>query len=502
MSARRGSSAARDEAPLLLAPSPATDLPATTTLRVVAGGGPVVGPGASRSGPSSSGPSPSEAPLPTSRADRPPVILVIDDNRQNLRLLRDLLVAEGYSLRAAPTPELGLAAARSVQPDIILMDVLMPRMDGFEACRRLKADPATSSIPVIFMTALTETGDKLRAFEAGGVDFVTKPFAFPELMARLATQIRLSRLQGELQRANDQLERRVATRTQELHRTNEALSRFVPDAFLRALGRDILTARVGDSVHGEYTVMFADIREHTRRTEALGAAATHAILCAFFARVGPIVNEHGGYVCQFLGDGMMACFPSAEGAMRAAMAQHQAVDRLHEEVPELGGEPLAMGVGLSTGPLTLGMIGDAARLNPSFVGDTVNVASRMEGLSKTYGVRVAMSGSTARAAAGAGLDVRFVDQVRVAGKVGVTEVYDLVDAAPPALRWARVATLPDHAAGCRAVEDGRFGDAVKAFTDVLQGLPGDKVASIWLKRATRCLLRGAATTRVAEPAKR
>ena len=139
-------------------------------------------------------------------------ILIIDDNPDNLRVLEGILAADGYEVRPAVSGEIALKAVAARSPDLILLDIMMPGMDGFDVCRRLKADPSTAAIPVLFISALGETGDKLRAFDAGGLDYITKPFAEREVLARVRTHLRLAAAQRELLQANRDLNREFESR--------------------------------------------------------------------------------------------------------------------------------------------------------------------------------------------------------------------------------------------------------------------------------------------------
>lgn len=145
-----------------------------------------------------------------------PLILLVDDTPANLHLLIGELGQAHYRVLVAESGESALERVRYVQPDIILLDVLMPGLDGFETCRLLKANPATSQIPVLFLSALDETVDKVRGFAVGGVDYITKPLQVIEVLARLRTHVTLRNLQQALQRQNESLEERVAERTAQL----------------------------------------------------------------------------------------------------------------------------------------------------------------------------------------------------------------------------------------------------------------------------------------------
>jgi two-component system sensor histidine kinase/response regulator len=150
-------------------------------------------------------------------------ILLVDDQPDNLWLLEQMLGREGYDVRSFPCGQLAIAAARQDPPDLILLDIHMPEMDGYQVCSRLKADDQLNKTPVIFLSALNETGDKMKAFHSGGVDYITKPFQFDEVRARVETHCRLHRLQCELRTHNGRLEELVTVRTRELAEANSRL---------------------------------------------------------------------------------------------------------------------------------------------------------------------------------------------------------------------------------------------------------------------------------------
>jgi len=137
-------------------------------------------------------------------------ILIVDDTPASLRLLARMLAGQGYQVRPAPDGALALAAAQAEPPDLILLDIRMPEMDGYEVCARLKADSVTRDVPVIFISALDEIHDKVRAFASGGVDYVTKPFQLEEVLARVQAHLALRRLQRQLQEANQRMEQELA----------------------------------------------------------------------------------------------------------------------------------------------------------------------------------------------------------------------------------------------------------------------------------------------------
>jgi putative two-component system response regulator len=159
------------------------------------------------------------------RLEAKPKVLVVDDTVANLKLLQEMLRGANYDPRPCPNGAMALRAAKGDIPDIILLDINMPDMDGFEVCRRLKADEALADIPVIFISALNETSDKLEAFRNGGVDYITKPFNFEEVQARIEAHVTLRRFRQELHMHNTRLSELVEARTQEVLSAKEEVSK-------------------------------------------------------------------------------------------------------------------------------------------------------------------------------------------------------------------------------------------------------------------------------------
>jgi len=188
-------------------------------------------------------------------------ILIVDDTVHIQYLLSQMLVGEGYKVRAVANGAQALAAVQATPPDLILLDIMMPEMDGYEVCRHLKADAQTRDIPIVFISALEETEEKVKAFAIGGVDYVTKPFQPKEVLARVATHLSLRALQKQLQAASHEL----ATQLEELQARNEEL-----DTFARAVARDLkapLTSIIGfadmlEKIHA--TLSDEELRESLR----------------------------------------------------------------------------------------------------------------------------------------------------------------------------------------------------------------------------------------------
>lgn len=416
-------------------------------------------------------------------------VLVIDDTPDTLRLISGVL-QPFYDVRVATGGERGIQLAAEHDPDLILLDVMMPSIDGYETLRQLRGRDDTRHIPVVFLTAQSSEDDERRGLELGAADYITKPINPPILVARVRTRIELRRATDLLRDQNRLLESLVDERTRALQDTNEALARFVPNEFLAEIGREnIAEVRLGDHVHSEMTVMFCDIRGYTTLAEQMTPREAFEFVNEHLGGVGPVIREHHGLVAQFYGDGMMAIFPRAPSdAINAAIAMQHEVDRLNARRSREGRPVVAIGIGLNAGPLTIGVIGDGSRTDTTAIGDTVNAAARVEQLTKTYGVRILASASVVR-----GLEqeyqLRFLDRVSLRGRVESVGIYDVFDADSDELADAKRASQPDLSCGQEHQTAGRYASAIQCFGAVLHRMPGDRTTQIYLERAATMLLQ-------------
>jgi class 3 adenylate cyclase len=285
--------------------------------------------------------------------------------------------------------------------------------------------------------------------------------------------------------ANEERDRAQRRTIEEMSSLNVAYARFVPRAFLDLLGKDdVRDVYLGDGVEREMTVLFSDVRSFTTISEALSPGATFGFINGLLSRTGPIVREHGGIVDKYLGDAIMALFPgSTDEALRAAIALQHAV-AAHNLERDGSGAPVVVGVGLHRGSLMLGTIGESERMDGTVIADAVNVASRIEGLTKYFGAAIMVSESV-RAA----LDdpenyaMRYLGRVAVKGKRHGIGVYEVLDGDPPQRRAAKVAQAGDFDAAVRAFVNGAFEQAATAFEALLACNPSDGAARYLQGRA-------------------
>lgn len=425
------------------------------------------------------------------------LILIVDDTLPNLRVLSDMLTDSGYKVRGAPNGMIALNAARTTPPDLILLDINMPEMNGYEVCRALKAEEITRPIPVVFLSALDESLDKVEAFRAGGVDYITKPFQIDEVLIRVENHLAVRHLQKdlesankELQNINEDLEERIEIRAAELVRLQNAQERFVPREFLSFLNKtSILDVEKGDQVQREMTIMFSDIRDFTPLSESMTPEENFAFLNGYLGRISPIIRQHRGFVDKFIGDEIMALFAhSPEDALQAAIAMREKLADYNLHRQRNNYMPIDIGTSLHTGNLMLGMIGEEERLEGTVISDAVNLASRLEGMTKIYGASIVISKQAL-----AGLEnpskynFRFLDKVQVKGKTQLVDVYDVFDGDPEEIKAVKQSTKGDYEAAVSAYYDKQFADAREKFAKILQQNPADKVVHLYLRRAENAL---------------
>jgi adenylate cyclase len=316
-----------------------------------------------------------------------PLVLAVDDLPTNIRLLDAVLSPRGYRVISAGSGPEALQRVKDQRPDLVLLDIVMPEMDGYEVCRRLREDPATAFLPVVMITASGDQ-EKLRAIEAGADDFVTKPFDQAELLARVGSLVRIKRyhdtIEGqaaELAEWSRTLEQRVQQQVEELERMGRLrrfLSPQLADLVVSSGDESFL-----DSHRREITVVFCDLRGFTAFAETSEPEEVMGVLGDYYAALGDLVSRFEGTLERFTGDGLMAFFndplPCEDAPLRAvrmAVTMRSRIQGLARDWARYGYE-LALGVGLTQGYATLGRVGFEARLDYTAVGSVTNLAARL-----------------------------------------------------------------------------------------------------------------------------
>ena len=311
----------------------------------------------------------------------PAKILVVDDTPANIKLLGDLLAAKGYAVSTAVNGEEALARIAAEQPDLVLLDVMMPGLSGYDVCRRIRSDPATALLPVVMCTSLDPQQERVKGIEAGADDFLSKPVNRPELFARVKSLLRVKALHDEVTALNSSLERRVADQVAEIERLAR-LKRFVSPR----VGDLILSGEVDDPLRThrrEITVVFTDLRGFTAFSETAEPEEVMGVLREYHSTLGRIVLAHEGTVEHFSGDGVMILFndplPLDDpelAAIRMALEMRTGVAALAAGWKKRGHD-LGFGVGIANGYATLGAIGFEGRRDYGAIGPVTNLSARL-----------------------------------------------------------------------------------------------------------------------------
>lgn len=316
-----------------------------------------------------------------------PTVLVVDDLPQNARLLDAVLAPRGYRVVTAESGEEALRLLERESLDLVLLDVFMPGLDGYEVCRRIREQPATAYLPVVMITA-SGGQEKRRAIEAGADDFVTKPFDHAELLARVSSLIRIKQYHDTIERQtqeltawNRELEQRVNTQVTELERLGK-LRRFLApqlaDLVLSSGDQSFL-----DSHRREIVVVFCDLRRFTAFAEMAEPEEVMGVLTQYHAALGDLVFRFEGTLEHFAGDGLMVffndplpCDDAPSRAVRMAVAMRTRVQDLASGWARRGYD-LAFGAGIAQGYATLGRIGFEGRFDYGAIGSVTNLAARL-----------------------------------------------------------------------------------------------------------------------------
>ena len=318
-------------------------------------------------------------------------ILVVDDTPANIQVLSSTLKDKGYQISVATNGRQALEVVARLRPDLILLDVMMPEMDGFETCRRLKESAATNDIPVIFLTARTETMDIVQGFEVGAVDYVAKPFNSHELLARVSTHLTM-----------DHLRRSLAAKNAELARAHELVRRAFGRYVSEAVATSILQSPEGLELGGEereVTILMSDLRGFTALAARLTPHEVIEFLNLYLEAMVDVISQHEGTIDEIIGDAILVMFGAplpcdnhAAKAVACGLAMQLAMAEVNPRLAAKGAAELEMGIGIHTGTVIVGNIGSLRRTKYAAVGSNVNLAGRIE--SFTTGGQLLISEST------------------------------------------------------------------------------------------------------------
>jgi adenylate cyclase len=382
--------------------------------------------------------------------------LVVDDSRTvRVRVRRLLEGTEDFNFEVSEAADgseaLKLLEKTSIDrlPDVILLDRNMPRVSGDACIRILKSDPVWKTIPVIFLTAQADKAEVVRGLSLLGCDdYLPKPFDAGEMLARVKSLTRLKMAEDEGRTLTRNLERALESQRKayaelkaakiELAETQAAANmmrvfeKFVPKQFLQRIAKDGLeNVKAGNVQANRITTLFSDLRSFTTISEGMTPQALFAFLNEYLAEMQRPIDQYGGFVDKFIGDAIMALFDQegaaqAEAAVKAAIGMQQRLREWNGERLGSREQPVASGVGIHSGVVMLGTLGSTTRIDSTVIGDAVNLASRLEGLTKYYGVRIVVSDDTWGLLDQGIFESRRLDLVSVKGRdapVTIREIY-------------------------------------------------------------------------------
>ena len=331
---------------------------------------------------------PAHLEAPDAATESPARVLIVDDTPANVKLLEDLLAFHGYEVEVASAGVEALEVIRGRMPELVLLDVLMPGMSGYDVCRAIRADPALAMLPVVMITALEDREERVKGIEAGADDFLSKPVNPPELLARVRSLLRIRRLYETVQRQKEELaawnrtlEARVAEQVGHVGKL-QRLKRF----FSPQLAELILAGGADDPLEShrrDITVVFLDLRGFTAFAESAEPEEVMVALSEFHSAMGKRILEYQGTLERFTGDGLMVFFndplPIQQPARRAvemAFVMQTDVLKLSAQWKKKG-YALGLGIGISQGYATVGAIGFEGRIDYGAIGTVTNMANRL-----------------------------------------------------------------------------------------------------------------------------
>ncbi|MEM9538496.1 MAG: response regulator [Cyanobacteria bacterium P01_E01_bin.42] len=408
-----------------------------------------------------------EAIVPTKIVrDRQFTILIVDDEPVNLQVLVNYLAFENYTIAQANNGWEALEAiANGLRPDLVLLDVMMPRMTGYEVCQRLREKYLPNELPILMLTAKNQVADLVEGLNSGANDYLTKPISKSELIARIKTHLQLSYI-------------------------NQAYSRFVPRQFLEFLKKEtILDVNLGDQIQQEMSVLFADIRNFTTLSEKLSPEENFQFINSYLAYMEPSITENNGFIDKYIGDEIMALFGgTADDALRAGISILNRLNEYNADRDRNDQNKIKIGIGINTGSFMLGIVGGSNRMDGTAIGDTVNLASRLEQLTKEYSINLVISHHTLAALKNPiEYNFRFIDKLKVKGKNREVAIFEVLDGDDPKSRELKISTSSRFEEGILFYWKKSYVEAAQRFEECLKLNAGDLVARLYLQRCSQYL---------------
>ncbi len=415
------------------------------------------------------------------------LVLIVDDSATMRLLTSDALIKYGFEVIQAEDGETALALLNTKRPDIILLDVEMPGLNGFEVCRAIRKLPDYQYTPIMMVTGLEDYESINQAFMAGATDFTTKPINADLIGYRVCYMVRTSSYFQALQVAekkvralNDELVNKLV----EIQQNAAAVARFVPQNFLKVLNRkNIADIKLGDCVEKVMTVLFLDIKSFTTLAEQLSSVEIFNLVNSLMSYLDPVIVKNGGFIDKYIGDALMALFDDADNAVSAALGMLDALNVFNEVRARNNLLPINVGIGINTGSLIVGTVGFESRMDCSVISDAVNIASRVESLTRSFNIELLISGQTYQQLKYIeNYHLRSLGLTSVKGKNLPIKVYEVFNHDNVSEIQLKKNTLLLFTQALNHYEEKRFQEASCLFKEVIAQDSHDSVAIYFLEQ--------------------
>ena len=447
-------------------------------------------------------------------------IVIVDDSRSIRGHVRRVLESAPEAFQVIEHED-GLDALRWLStlspnklPDLILLDRNMPQISGDECIRILKADSLWKTIPVLFLTAQVSVQNLVQGLvQLAADDYLPKPFAADELIARVQVLLRMKKAEDQSRELNRQLqdaldEQVIAyqelkttklklAETEAANRLTRLFEKFVPKGFLERIAPEGLESlRFGTAESDEATILFSDIRSFTDLSEPLSPQELMDFLNEYLKMMNMSIMVNHGFVDKFIGDAVMAIFDRTEqssndarNALNAGMGMLQVLGTMNHKRKRQGQIPISIGIGIHTGPVVFGTLGFEERMDSTVLGDAVNLASRLESLTKYYEASLLFSDQTFEALGDEkeNLLIRKIDTVMVKGRKQPVTIYELFNSDSPDVQSAKKMVMQSLEEPLSLYRQKKWMEAEQLFTDLARNQPLDSLPTIYVERCQNLL---------------
>ncbi|MEM9215538.1 MAG: adenylate/guanylate cyclase domain-containing protein [Cyanobacteria bacterium P01_F01_bin.150] len=458
------------------------------------------------------------------KAERKHAIVCVDDEVTVLRSLKTELkqaLGDRYLIEMAEDGRDALdlldeLLAERYEIPLIITDYIMPELKGDELLRQVhRLTPNTLKIMLTGQATMDAVANIIR--HANLYRYIPKPWQAEDLRLTVIEAVTSYHQHQELLEAKQDLitsNRKLAKLNQEqanlieelnengqrlkrfateLSEVNQAFLRFVPRQFVQLLDRDsVADVQLGDQVEREMSVLFADIRGFTAMSEKMSPEDTFQFINSFFGRMEPVIRNHHGFIDKYIGDAIMALFnAAADDALEAGITMLEKLADYNQHCVSQGEDSLEIGIGINTGTLILGTVGGHHRIDTTVISDAVNIAARLEEMTKHYGVSLLISQDTLdQLDAPEQYSIRLIDKVQVRGRTGFLNVFEVFDADSLEVRTRKLDTRHEFELALTFYHQQNFQEAIPRFKNCLDHNPGDRAAKIYLHHAQNEVRRG------------